>query len=78
MLSKEVSLMVLVSFVLACIIAWLGINRFLQDFAYRPVINVGIFVLAGLVSYLLAFITMGIQILKVAVANPAVVLKNDN
>ena len=45
-------------------------NQWLQGFAYRVAISWWIFVLAGVVSVIIALLTMGYQAVKAAIANP--------
>ncbi|MDR3693892.1 ABC transporter permease [Mucilaginibacter sp.] len=58
-------------------IAWWGMNRWLQDFAYRTSISWWIFVAAGLLAASVAMITVSYQALKAALANPVKSLKTE-
>ena len=60
---------------LAWPIAYFGMNRWLQSFAYRTPINWPSFVLAALLSLGVALLTVSWQSLKVAYANPATALR---
>jgi len=77
MLSKDFLLLVLISFVIAVPVAWWGMNKWLQDFAYR--INIGwwIFVVAGVTALLIALITVSFQAIKAAIANPVKSLRTE-
>jgi putative ABC transport system permease protein len=70
MLSKDFLKLVLLSSAIAFPIAWWGMNKWLQDFAYR--INVGwwIFIVAGVAALLIALFTVSTQALKAAFTNP--------
>ena len=70
LLSKEFSWLVLVAFLLATPISWYIMNIWLQDFVYRINIGFYIFLLAGLFALLIAWITVGLQTMKAANANP--------
>ncbi len=65
--------------VVANIIAWpaayLIMNRWLENFAYRTEINFLLFVIAGIVTLLIAWITIGWQTIKAATANPVEAIK---
>jgi putative ABC transport system permease protein len=75
MLSKQFMLLVLLAFVIAVpLVAW-GMNLWLEDFAYRIDIRWWLFVLAGAISFTIAFVSMSVQALKAAVANPVATLK---
>ncbi len=58
------------AFVVATPISYFAMNHWLQDFAYRTEINPFIFVLAGLLALVIAWLTVGYQALKAALANP--------
>ena len=77
MLSKDFITLVLISSVIAFPIAWWAMNNWLQDFAYR--INIGwwIFLAAGVIAFLIAFITVSSQAIKAALANPVKSLRTE-
>jgi putative ABC transport system permease protein len=51
--------------------AYYAMYRWLQNFAYRIDITIWPFLLAGLVSLVIALLTVSWQAVKVATANPA-------
>ncbi len=69
--------MVLTAFVIATPLAWMLMHRWLQDFAYHFDIHWTVFVLAGLLILLIAFLTVSIQSLQAALANPVDSLRNE-
>ncbi|MBW3545908.1 MAG: ABC transporter permease, partial [Bacteroidetes bacterium] len=77
LLSKEFIVLVLVATLLAFPLAWLLLNRWLQDFAYRIDITWWIFVIAGITAILIALITVSFQAIKAAVANPVKSLRTE-
>lgn len=77
LLSKDFLKLVILGFVLAIPIAWYAMNQWLADFAYRIEIGPGIFVLAGTVSLVIAFLTVSWQSIKAALANPVDSLKSE-
>jgi putative ABC transport system permease protein len=77
LLSKDLIKLVLISTVVASPLAWYSMSKWLQSFAYRVNINWWVFALAGVVAMTIAFITMSIQSLKAATANPAKSLKSE-
>ncbi len=67
--------------ILANLFAWpLGfiiMNRWMQNFSYRPGLNIWIYMLAGAISLFLAMLTVSYQSLKTAIANPADSLRHE-
>jgi putative ABC transport system permease protein len=65
--------------VVANLIAWpvgyLVMNRWLQGFAYRTSLSVGIFLLSALAAVLIAVVTVSSQVIRAALANPSASLK---
>lgn len=70
LLSREFILLVLISFAIAVPIAWYAGNQWLDTFPYRMDLALWIFLVAGMVSVLVAVITVGFQAIKAAVVNP--------
>ena len=77
MLSKDFVKLVIIAIVIASPAAWLFMQKWLQNFAYRVEIHWWIFALAGLASLLIAFITISIESVKTAMGNPVKSLKSD-
>jgi len=77
LLSKNFALLVLIAIMLAIPIAWYGMNKWLQDFAYRVELSWWIFALAGLVAMAIALLTVSYQALKAAVADPVKALRTE-
>src|SRR5665213_1897050 len=69
-LSTDFMRLVLVAFVIAAPIAWWATYKWLQDFAYRTNISWWVFVISGLSMLLIALLTLSIQTIKAARANP--------
>lgn len=73
--SKDIMKLVGISFLVTVPIGWYLMNRWLEAFAYKIVLSWWIFALAGIIAFLIAFLTIGSQSLKVAYSNPAESLK---
>lgn len=69
--------LVFIAFVVASPIAWWMMHSWLQHFAYRIDIGWWVFGLTGLVSVLIAVLTVCYQALKAALANPVKALRNE-
>ncbi|MEQ8424077.1 MAG: FtsX-like permease family protein, partial [Cyclobacteriaceae bacterium] len=70
LLSKEFTVLVLVAFIPAVAGAWYLMDMWLQDFAYRIEINPVIFIVSGLLAFVIAWLTVGFQAIKAAKSNP--------
>jgi len=77
LLSKDLMKLVLIATVIASPLAWYGMSKWLQSFAYRIDIQLWVFALAGVVAILIAFITVSTQSIKAATINPAKSLKSE-
>lgn len=77
MLSKDFLLLVLISCFIAIPIAWYGLHQWLQNYAYRTEIHWWVFVLAGLLSIIIAIGTVSYQAIKTAMANPVKSLRTE-
>ncbi len=77
LLSKDFIGLVAIAVLIASPLAWLGMNKWLQNFEYRTNIGWWIFVLAGVLAILIALLTVSFQALKAALANPVKSLKSE-
>jgi putative ABC transport system permease protein len=75
MLSKDFVKLVLVANVIAWPIAYLAMNRWLEDFAYRVEMSWWLFATAGGLALLIALFTVGFQAVKAALTNPVEALR---
>jgi len=70
LLSMNFVKLVLIAFVIASPVAWWGMHKWLQDFAYRTDITGWVFVIAGGMVILIAVATISVQAMRTALANP--------
>ncbi len=70
MLSKEFTRWIILANLIALPVVWFGMNKWLQDFAYRINISFWTFGLAGLLALVIAFLTVAYQSIRAARANP--------
>lgn len=77
MLSADFLKLVLISSIIAFPLAWWGMHRWLQDFAFRVDISWWIFIIAGLIAAGIALITVSFQAIKAALANPVKSLRTE-
>jgi len=70
LLSREFILLVGLSTVIAAPLAGWGMHQWLQSFAYRTSMPWWIFVLAGIAATVIALLTVSLQTIRAATANP--------
>ncbi|SFB69099.1 putative ABC transport system permease protein [Flagellimonas taeanensis] len=75
LLTMDFMKLIMLSIIIAIPIGWYMMNRWLEDFAYRIHISWGTFLLAGLLSLLIALLTVSFQSIRAALTNPAKTLK---
>jgi putative ABC transport system permease protein len=77
MLSTGFVKLVLIAVVIATPLSWWIMHAWLQDFAYRISIAWWIFPFTGLLTIIIAIITISFQSIKAAIANPVNSLRNE-
>ncbi|MBN2012960.1 ABC transporter permease [candidate division KSB1 bacterium] len=70
LLSKEFMRWVLYANIIAWPVAYLVMREWLTQFAYRTNINIGIFIVAAALALVIAFLTISVQAVRAALANP--------
>lgn len=75
MLSKQFTKWVILANCVAWPIAYVFIDRWLKNFAYRSNIGIGIFVFSGFVTLFIALLTISFQSVKAATSSPVKALK---
>ena len=70
LLNKEFLVLVGIALVIASPVAYLGMHRWLGDFAYRITISWWIFVLAGGIIITISVLTISLRVIRAARANP--------
>ncbi|HEV8081833.1 MAG TPA: FtsX-like permease family protein [Chitinophagaceae bacterium] len=76
-ISKEFLLLIVIAFIVAAPLAWFGMNKWLENFAYRTEISWWIFVLGISIMIVIALFTLGFQTIKAAMANPVKSLRSE-
>ena len=77
LLSKDFAKLVAIATIVAIPIAWIVLNKWLEDFAYRISIQWWMFLLAGCTAILMALITVSIQAIRAAMMNPTKSLRSE-
>jgi ABC-type antimicrobial peptide transport system permease subunit len=77
LLSKEFLLLVFFALLIAIPIAWMAMNKWLENYVYGVSISWLTFLIAGGFAILIALLTVSFQAIKAAVANPVKSLRTE-
>ncbi|MEO5582233.1 MAG: ABC transporter permease [Saprospiraceae bacterium] len=77
LLSSHFLKLVLISCLLIIPVVWFTMDKWLQDFAYRIKIEWWMFLLTAAIAIAIAAITVSLQAIKAAIANPINALRSD-
>ena len=77
LLSKDFLKLVVIALLIAAPLAWYFMHKWLQDFAYRISIGAWVFIAAGSLAIIIAFMTIGLQAVKAGIANPVKSLRTE-
>jgi putative ABC transport system permease protein len=75
--TKDFGKLVIIAFIISIPIAWYVIKLWLEGFAYKEVPGVLIYAGAGILSLIIAWLTVSYQSLKAAVSNPVNSLRDE-
>ena len=70
LLLTEFTKWVLIANVIAWPLAYITMNKWLQNFSYRIHMDLGIYIIAGTLAIVIAFLTVSYHSIKAATANP--------
>ncbi len=70
-LFNETLICVIAANIVACPIAYFILQGWLQNYAYRTTLGIGMFILAFVLALVLSFLSTGWNVLKASLANPA-------
>ena len=74
---KEYAVLIGLAFLLAAPVGWWATHQWLQDFAYRAPIGAGVFFIALLATVVIATMTVGVQSVRAALADPVESLRSE-
>jgi putative ABC transport system permease protein len=77
LLSKEFGKLILIAFVIATPIAWFGVDWWLKSYTYKAEIGVMVYILAGALALVIAWVTMGYQSIRAASSDPVKSLRSE-
>ena len=69
--------LIIIALAIATPLAWLGMNKWLESYAYRINIAWWVFVATGIIAIGIALLTVGLQAIKTALANPVKSLRTE-
>ncbi len=75
LLSRDFSRLVLVAFVIGSPIAYFAMTKWLERFAFRVDVGVGVFVTAGLITLAVTVLTVGFHSVKASLTDPVKALR---
>jgi len=75
--SKEFTVLIAIAFVVAAPIAYFMMSSWLNDFVYRIKLGAEFFLMAIIISMIIAWITVGYKAIKAAIANPVKSLRTE-
>lgn len=77
MLTTDFIKLIAIAFAIAVPISYYFMNEWLQTFTFHVDMSAWIFIAAGLVSFLVAWLTVGFESIKAAISNPINSLRNE-
>jgi putative ABC transport system permease protein len=77
LLSRDFTMLVGIAALIAFPVAWWAMYKWLETFAYRTEISWWIFLVAGIVALAIALLTVSIQTVRAALANPIKSLRSE-
>ena len=77
LLSRDFIRLVAIAFLVSTPVAWYFLDQWLRNFEYRVDASWWVFALAGVVTLLIALVTVGIQTVRAAVVNPVRSLRSE-
>ena len=77
LLAKDFMRLVLLAFLIATPLAWYFLNQWLNNFVYRVSIGWWVFPVAGVLTFLIALLTIGVQTIRAALSNPVESLRSE-
>jgi putative ABC transport system permease protein len=77
LLSRDFTMLVGIAALIAFPVAWWAMYKWLETFAYRTKISWWIFLVAGAVALAIALLTVSIQTIRAALANPVKSLRSE-
>ncbi|MHA4842667.1 ABC transporter permease [Flavitalea antarctica] len=75
--SREFTILITIAFAIAAPIAWYVMSDWLNNFEFKIPIGAGVFILAIIISLIIAWITVGYKAIRAALANPVKSIRSE-
>lgn len=76
-LSTDFMKLVLIAFLIAAPLAWWTMYKWLENYAFKTPLSIWVFLLSGVLMFLIALLTLSVQTIRAAVANPVKSLRTE-
>ena len=77
LLSKEFGKLMVIAFIIATPMAWFSVDWWLKNYTYKVEVGIFVYLLAGVLAFVIAWLTMGYQSFKAATSNPVNSLRGE-
>ena len=77
LLNKDIVKSILVAFFIASPLSWYAMSKWLENFAYKTDISLWIFLTSGIITSLIALLTITLQSWRFAARNPVDALRHE-
>jgi putative ABC transport system permease protein len=77
LLSYDFVKLIVVAFVIACPVAWMAMDYWLNSFAYKMTPGFEIYLLTGVFTIVIVLLTIGMRTVRIALANPTDALRSE-
>ena len=77
MLSRDFIKLVMIAFIIAIPLGYYVMTRWLENFEYKIELGYAVFIMAGLISFLIAWFTIGFESIRAALGNPVKALRTE-
>ncbi|WP_020533941.1 ABC transporter permease [Flexithrix dorotheae] len=77
LLTKGYSKLIIIAFCISIPLAYFGFSKWLDNYPYKIDLSIGIFLLGGLITFLIAGLTSGFKTIKAAIVNPVDSLRSE-
>lgn len=77
MLSKDFIKLIMIAFLISVPVGYFAMEKWLEGFTYKIELNALVFILAGVITIVIAWVTIGFESIKAAMGNPVNSLRNE-